>query len=99
MTSQEQNAASTLFADNTITATGDAIYTAGNTITLGEGFEVLAGGALHAYIAQCTTPPTPSSRSEAISVGEDSVVSLSIYPNPIATTAQLDFYLPNTTDV
>ena len=91
---QEHNAEKFLMANNTITSTGESIYTAGDSIVLKVGFEAI--GTFHAYIADCDLPSSESLENRSLDV--KTALTLDIYPNPFSYTAQIRFQCTSVED-
>jgi len=94
---QSRHASQKIIATNTITASGDAIYTAGDSVVLKEGFSAM--GSFHAYIANCDFPPSNTTvEFRETDRKEAAHADLKLFPNPTNATTTVRFYLPESTN-
>lgn len=72
-----------------------------NSIVLRSGFSVKQGGKFHAYLTDCSQQKNTINKSQINNTDSLIVVStvkLTIFPNPVKTTAQISYFLPAETD-
>ncbi|PHN05232.1 T9SS type A sorting domain-containing protein [Flavilitoribacter nigricans] len=101
-------AADTLKSSGTISIGADGVtFIAGKTIRLLPGFQAPAGSVLRAYILECE-PPAPvlnAPETGTLSVAETpsgivpGKATLTAYPNPGRQHIQLQYFLPQATDL
>ncbi|MBN2663346.1 MAG: C10 family peptidase [Bacteroidales bacterium] len=86
----------------TITSNDDIVYMAYNSIVLRQGFSVKQGGRFHAYLTNCPfeTKFFADSLKRPINSLSNQIIEpvLSISPNPLSSTAQISYFLPQKTN-
>ncbi|MEM6316682.1 MAG: right-handed parallel beta-helix repeat-containing protein [Bacteroidota bacterium] len=88
-------AQNTISSMGTVTATENVVLKAGTSITLTDGFKVVAGGQMHAFIENCMPAAIRNVEKIEASSANDftdktgSKINLSVAPNPVFYTATI----------
>lgn len=102
---QVKRAANTILASNTIESTADVTYTAGQAITLGDGFHAKAGSSFSARIEDCelvannmTAVLTEDLELEVVPSSGLEDGHLRVFPNPFNDRFKLTYQLEQETE-
>jgi hypothetical protein len=99
--SDKKQASSTIKASNIISSGANAIYHAGGSVILINGFNAKAGSKFHAYIADCNNTFTQKINTEKTAVLSENVkINLvKLYPNPNTGIFRIDLGFDNKNEI